>query len=701
MLIRSTACSTLLLFSSMVLAQDQATDLESITVTATRMLSLDEPTTAGSRLNLTSLQTPASVATLSGERIRELGIPTLALAKTQAPGITSNNSPGNGNNNLSARGFNGTNSVKQLYNGMEIYNAGGVVSFPFDPWNAERIEVLYGPASVLYGAGAIGGAINVVPRRPDPTVSRRETELTIGEFDSYHVALGSTGPISERLSYRADASHYRSDGWVEDSDSESLAISASLRFDVTPDFRLVLSNDYGSQQPSNYLGTPVLNGTPVPGLRYENYNIADSNLYFGDNWTNLELTWNVSDTLSVHNNSHLLLHERRYRDVTVFTYQPASQTVRRTSYRDIDDTYQTQYGDNGYVKWASKLFGRDNHVLVGIDVNRSYYHREDNVRGGSSTVAAINPTPGNYRDAYDQESKPFYTLTLIQYGAFAENRFVLNEQLSLVAGLRKDHYDVNRYDSLQFRHTDSGHDSTGWNIGVVYNPIPSLALYGQYALASDPVNSLASIGIDQQAFSLSDGVQLEFGVKGSLWRDRIAWTFAAYDIVKEGLLTPSVADPSISEQVGQQSSRGLEASLAIELGPVRLDMNGTVLDAQFDDFSASVDGALVSLAGNVPVNVPEQAANVRLSWDITEDWQARASLRHVGKRYSANTNTPASVMPDYSVLDVGVRWLLSPTLQFDARLDNAFDEIYATSGSTTQWILGQPRTFALAMRMAF
>lgn len=129
------------------------------------------------------------------------------------------------------------------------------------------------------------------------------------------------------------------------------------------------------------------------------------------------------------------------------------------------------------------------------------------------------------------------------------------------------------------------------------------------------------------------------------------------------------------------------------------DMSGTALDARFDDFSASVNGALMSLAGNVPVNVPEQAANARMSWDITPDWHARASLRHVGKRYSVNTNSPASLMPDYSVVDIGVRWTVSQALQLDARLDNAFDEIYAASGSATQWILGQPRTFAVAMRM--
>src|SRR5262249_5844887 len=150
--------------------------------------------------------------------------------------------------------FTGTNSVKQLFNGMEIYNAGGVVSFPFDPWNVDHIGVLYGPASVLYGTGAIGGAVNVVPRRPDPTERRNEMQLGVGRFGTYHEAIGSTGPLSDRTSYRFDASLYNSSHWVERGGSNSQAISGSLRVDATKNLRFTISNDFGNQNPSKYLG---------------------------------------------------------------------------------------------------------------------------------------------------------------------------------------------------------------------------------------------------------------------------------------------------------------------------------------------------------------------------------------------------------------------------------------------------------------
>src|SRR5204862_2361159 len=112
------------------------------------------------------------------------------------------------------------------------YNAGNVVAFPFDRWNVDFVGVLSGPASVLYGTGAIGGAVNVVPRRPDPLQRRNEVQFGVGRFGTYHEAVDSTGPLSHRVSYRLDASFYNSGHWVDRGDSSSQAVSASIRFDA-------------------------------------------------------------------------------------------------------------------------------------------------------------------------------------------------------------------------------------------------------------------------------------------------------------------------------------------------------------------------------------------------------------------------------------------------------------------------------------
>ena len=182
---------------------------------------------------------------------------------------------------------------------------------------------------------------------------------------------------------------------------------------------------------------------------------------------------------------------------------------------------------------------------------------------------------------------------------------------------------------------------------------------------------------------------------------RVEWTVAVYDLVKKDLLTPAVDNPTLTDQVGEQSSHGVEGSLAVTAGPVRINVNGTVLRARFDDFNAVVSNRVVQLAGNVPLNVPEQSANVMVFWSPVPAVEARGLMQFVGRRFADNTNTVSAIMPSYRVVDFGARWKVRPRLGIDARLDNAFDEIYPDSGTTTQWLLGSPRSFTVSLNVLF
>lgn len=675
--------------------------LEDVQVSGTAPFNLSKPIPTASRLGLSPLETPASVAVISGDVIRDIGTQTLIEAKAYAPGITTQAPMGSGGNIINARGFTGTNSVKQLYNGMEIYNAGGVVTFPFDPWGVDHIGILSGPASVLYGTGAIGGAINVVPKRPDPAQRHNELQFGAGRFGTYHEAIDSTGPITDSVSYRFDASLYNSDHWVARGQSNSQMVSASVRIDPSKNLRFTISNDFGNQNPSNYLGTPVVNNAPVPGLRDINYNVLDAKIHFLDNWTNVETLWTPSPSLSFHNNTFFLYHNRLYHDTFTYTYVPATNQVRRTNFRDINNTYETQYGDTGYLKQTGRLFGRPNDVLVGFDYNRNYYHRYDNVRGGNSLVDALNPDAGNWLDFYKSAAIPFYLIHVDQVAAFAEDHLHVTDQLSLVVGVRHDHYHVNRDDLQTLATTVSSYDPNSWNAGAVFEPIKGLSFYAQYAKASDPVNSLSSIAANQQGFHLSPGRQIEGGVKQSVMNGAAEWTLAVYDLVKQDLLTPSIDNPTLTDQVGQQSSRGIEGSFALTAGPFRAIANGTILRARFDDFRAVSGSTTVQLAGNVPLNVPERSANLMLFWSPVRAVEARGTMRFVGRRFADNTNVAASVMPSYKVVDVGLKWRVHPKLSIDGRLDNVFDEIYGDSGSATAWLLGPPRSATVSLNVLF
>ena len=118
-------------------------------------------------------------------------------------------------------------------------------------------------------------------------------------------------------------------------------------------------------------------------------------------------------------------------------------------------------------------------------------------------------------------------------------------------------------------------------------------------------------------------------------------------------------------------------------------------------FNAVVSGRIVQLAGNVPVNVPQRSANAIVFWTPVQNWEARGVVRVVGRRFADNLDTASAMMPSFKVADFGVRWRARPKLSLDARIDNAFGEIYADSGTTTQWLLGAPRSATLSLNVLF
>ncbi|WP_156355234.1 TonB-dependent receptor domain-containing protein, partial [Pseudomonas endophytica] len=141
--------------------------------------------------------------------------------------------------------------------------------------------------------------------------------------------------------------------------------------------------------------------------------------------------------------------------------------------------------------------------------------------------------------------------------------------------------------------------------------------------------------------------------------------------------------------IGEQSSRGLEASLDLQL-PHRwqLQANAAIVRAQYDKF----DQGGVSLKGNRPAEVPRRTANLWLSKALTDDVNAGAGVRYVDARYADLANT--AVLPSYTVVDATVSWKALPKTTLGLRLNNLFNRQYALSqyNDGQQWIMGEPRS---------
>lgn len=238
--------------------------------------------------------------------------------------------------------------------------------------------------------------------------------------------------------------------------------------------------------------------------------------------------------------------------------------------------------------------------------------------------------------------------------------------------------------------------NTSWRVGAVYQPTPKLSVYAQYSTGVDPLGTLTSYSTGQVRFSNATGDQVELGVKASFLGGRGSATLAAYRIVKKKLLAQQTLTSPI-EQIGQRSAKGIEAAVSLDLpAGFGIEANGTVLDADFDDF---ISGG-TSYNGLTPPGIAETAANLWLRWDATRQIQARAGLRHVGKRWSDNANT--FEVPSYTVVDASLSYAVTANVAVDLRLYNAFDKDYAvTTYNDEQWILGRPRSVDVALRASF
>jgi iron complex outermembrane receptor protein len=681
-------------------AEDNANDAAIIVTGVVDPLRLNMKTEGASRLGLTALEMPASVETLDGDAIRLRGDLTIQDAAARATGIV--NTSGVFGYGLSARGFTGQNSVMTLYDGMRMYN--NTLTFPADPWMAQSVEILRGPASVLYGEGAIGGAVNVVRKQPSDQMEA-SGRMGVSSYDSFNVAAGAGGPISEGIAFRADASYRRSEGWMDRGDSDALALSGAIRFRPAADLSITLSHDHSVQNPRIWFGVPLVNGKLDRSIARNNYNVADARLRFRDNWSQAKVEWTPSDALTIRSTFYHLWANKYWKNAESLTYVAATDSraaqLRQSSFLELYHI-QKQTGNRTTANLNHDLAGLENSLVVGFDINRISYKNVSN-SGNNATrlVDAADPDPGLFIHQSTATTKARYTNRIRQYSIFAEERLKFSDRFSLVGGLRYDRPEITKTDYVNAANNfTSTPDAVTWRVGAVYNPVPSLALYGQYATAADPVGALVSTSVAQSDFDLSTGRQYEAGIKHIFWGSRGQWTLAVYDIVKRKLLTSDPLVPTIQVQVGQQSSRGVEASLFLEpVDHLSFTVNGSLLRARYDDFAESVGGVLFQRAGNRPTNVATKTANAFVSWEFMKGWVLDGGVSYVGKRYQDAANS--RVVPAYTLTDAGLRWQFVEGASVAVRVRNIFDTTYAraTYGST-QWVLGDPRTVEATLHVA-
>jgi len=680
-------------------------------------LNLDQRASTASRLGLSVRDTPATVSVVDRDTLEKWGADSTQDMLKHVPGMTAASPPGSAGS-VYYRGF-GASQLTQLFNGITVqYDA--IAARPVDSWIYDRVEVIGGPSTFLFGAGAVGGAINYLSKQPLRDESLLQARLSYGSFDTQDIALGLnqalTRPEQGGVAHtvRVDANQRRGQGYVDGNNRESANVAMSLLSEVNARLSHTLSLEYQRETSHRpYWGTPLLNPTSNGQIdestRFKNYNSQDGIYQQTVKWARSQLDYQWTDATRLRNTLYHYQALRDYRNVESYRFNSSNSAVSRSSAL-LQRHDQDLTGNRLELTHQGTLAGLPSHWAAGFDY--SVNHQTRYPLSLSPVVSTVNPTqfvtesffnvPGMTPGFRPDRSNKVTTLAL-----FLENRTQLGERWSLLTGLRHDqiklgvrnHRTVSATDPAYFSQT---YTPTTGRAALSYALSPSANVYVQYSTAADPPAGILTTASFSQVrdFDLTTGRQVEVGSKFDYWAGRGSATLAAYHIVRKNLAIADPNQPGVTLPVGQQSSRGIELATALRLSPrwwVKADV--ALVDAQYDTFTENVSGVAVSRAGKRPSNIPARVANLRVSHDLTGALQVGMDARYVSRRYADAANTISDKA--YTLLGASLNYRLNKQVSLSARLNNLTDKIYAANVSTGQFYLGAPRSAEVAVQVDF
>jgi iron complex outermembrane receptor protein len=650
--------------------------------------------TTGSRLDLTVLETPATVDIIDGDAIRARIDLSVLEAATRSAGFTTEANPGNGGSSIGARGFNGQGAVTKLYDGTSYYNAAGTVTFPFDTWSVERIEVLKGPSSVLYGEGGIGGAINVIPRRPQRS-RQGDVRLIVGEDSTQFIGIDYTNALGDSAAFRIDYANSQSDNWVEpNGDSEGEMLALAVQWDVSDDLVLSARFDSGDQEQMRYFGVPNGNGDFVRDFVGMNFNVSDSEVSFKDDAIRLKAEWQASDNFGLQAELFQLTSDRFWKNAEAYFYDDSTQELERWDPlvlgHDMEHT-----GLRTNLSFSSS--GDGVRAAVGFEMNDVSFERPTNFGtpanlGGITfdefdVVDPYNFVPGVLADLTTAPLLPDNSSDVSQLAVFGEAQFNPTDRFAIVAALRMDDYDT-QIVRLGRAGIDQQVDDLTGRIGLVFDLSDDTALYGQYGTGSThPSSSIVTGAVNNRFADMIESEQLEIGLKHQVSGTGFQWNVALFDITKNNLIydNPSSGNPADVIVVPEQTSQGIEVGFSYTVsGSLQIYGNAATLSSE------------TQTGARPAFYIPEQTGNLGLVLSIGDSVRIITDARYVGDRFGSIP------IPSYTVVDASVRFNLGDSLGLTLKADNIFDELYATSNYYDEtWLVGRPRTASVAFDFKF
>ena len=671
-------------FSQMTFAK-QSDKIETIEVTGrAQQFYLETESKIGTKTNLDLIKLPQSAQVLTEQLIIDQAARDITDLYRSIAGVSEYSYSG-----VTFRGFRDDANV--FYDGVrgDPYSGFGVPQL----FNVERVEVLKGPASALYGGGEPGGMINYVTKKPS-YLEKRELKLTLGNYNTRGASLDMTGGLSDTMAYRLGGFYEEQDSFRNNADSANTELTGGLLFDLSDSTTLTTSIDYIKQD----LGGNRLRGVPVDDngnfLVDPSYNANESFDYQDMEALVLqaELNHSFSDDFSVSSTVRYLDNERDQ------AYHESQNwvDVNGDGVANIDDEtirreYRKQFRANEEISLTTDfvynveqgnlehqfLFGGDYHVVeTQYDYLRARYEADGVANLNIYTLNYGETDPSTYnltdldRDGVDTD----------RFGVYAQDVISIGEQWTVIAGLRYDYFkELNK--ETGFSYSDNGVTP---RVAVTYQPIENTSVYINYSESFNPTSSGDQEDVVGEGnLDPETGKQTELGMKNRWFDGKIMSTFAVYQINKENVVMSNPDDTGAGDgiaallNIGEVESRGFETTLVGDLSEHwTITANYAYNDTQVVD---GVTGDTLSDTfgdGSRFANAPRHQAGLWSRYGLDS---INSSIAFGANYVSEQVSSDGQKVKPFTVFD------MSWTSRFDdvllsVNINNLFDKEYAVSG---------------------
>jgi len=636
-----------------------------------------EDATTATRTDTPIRDIPQSISVIPQQVLEDQGGTRLNDALRNVPGVTiEGESSRTLFDSFTVRGF---SSPSILRNGLREGNSSNFgISLGTETANVERIEVLRGPASVLYGQGGLGGTINIVTEQPlsEPFY---EVEGTVDSYGFYRGSLDISGSLTSdrRLLYRLNAAVQTNESFIDFLESQTYFVAPTIAWEISDDTRLTLEAEYLERNQPNYdWGLPA-EGTVLPNPNGE----IPRNRYSSDP----ELDEQRRRIFRVgYNFEHRFSEDWQLRNAFRASFLSLEQVNifpielrpdKRTLVRGVADIPYEQsnfYTFDTYVTGNFRTGSIEHQLVTGFDLSRQETLPTEGFDRAPIELDLFNPEYGLPLPPITGRNESASRADAL--GIYVQDQVTLLDNLILVAGGRFDI--VNQENrNLIAETTDFQQDEAfSPRIGIVYQPIEPISLYASY---SQGFRQVTGTTFDNRLFEPERSTQYEVGVKADL-TDQLFATLAFYDLTRSNVLTTNPDNPNFSIQTGEQRSRGIEFDVTGEILPSwNVIATYAYTDARITESNDFPEGNRLN-------SVPEHAASLWTTYEIQDgDFQGLGfglGLFFVGEREGDLANSFS--VPSYLRTDAAL-YYRRDSFRAAINVKNLFDINYFNDSGYT------------------